>query len=69
MHEKPRDEGKAARNNQPTRAEETSVTRQSQVTVVQPLDLPAARRAVAEVVAAELQSEVISADVLNFRMK
>lgn len=52
-------------------AEETHGTRmrQADITDVRPLDLAAAREAVKSVVKEELSSEMVSADVLNFRMK
>ena len=43
--------------------------RQADITDVRPLDLAAAREAVKSVVKEELSSEMVSADVLNFRMK
>lgn len=42
---------------------------QSDIKDVRKLDLSQAHQAVAKVVKAELQSEIISSDVLNFRMK
>ena len=43
--------------------------RQADIKEVRPLDLEAAREAVKNVVEEELRSEIVSADVLNFRMK
>jgi hypothetical protein len=66
MNEKPRGNRTRAKNAGTTGG---TKMRQADIKKVLALDLEGARKAVKEVVREELQSEIVSADVLNFRMK